>query len=501
MKSALILFALAPLAFAAGPLTPPGAPAPTMKSLDEVEPRTPLTQSDTPGDATAVFKITQPGSYYLAGNIKPPAGKNGILIALLVPGVVEVDMGGFTMDGSEAGASASGIVCSAASAFENRRDGLLVHGGTIRNFAGDSCLFPTAITMGTLELRDMRIIGGGAGVSTEARLLLSRVSISGGSGTAVHMGSDSVLSGVELSYTNSAGAVPPAAITGSGDHHALERVALSYSFGATNSGSMVVLGPNSRVSGITARITGGSFSAPIFRNSSGFSEVSGLTQELTDCTAPAAVSNWATFPSSLEMQDYDEVKNSGDAGGLASRAGIPKITARNCTFTQAVMNIDFPLAAIIAHEAEEAFIGLEGTSTTPTVVRTTGDGITVSARIFIAPTANVTGAVINVSGNGNTVSSSIRGLPSGGTGILISSGRSTRVTGCSISGRNDGPATAIKIAPGVTNVLCTNENITELAVGSTVVDNLGGSSNAIAPILTTPASIAANTNPFAIIVH
>ena len=80
MKSALILFALAPLAFAAGPLTPPGPPAPTMKSLDEVEPRIPLTQDTTPGDATAVFKITQSGSYYLTKNLEVPAGKHGMVM-------------------------------------------------------------------------------------------------------------------------------------------------------------------------------------------------------------------------------------------------------------------------------------------------------------------------------------------------------------------------------------------------------------------------------------
>lgn len=47
--------------FGQGPLTPPGGPNPTMKTLDQVEPRIPITN--------AVYNIAQPGSYYLTRNI------------------------------------------------------------------------------------------------------------------------------------------------------------------------------------------------------------------------------------------------------------------------------------------------------------------------------------------------------------------------------------------------------------------------------------------------
>src|SRR5678816_758344 len=58
---------------AQGPLTPPGAPAPTMKTLDQVEPRTPISAFGT--------TLTVPGSYYLAANLVSGASTNdGILV-------------------------------------------------------------------------------------------------------------------------------------------------------------------------------------------------------------------------------------------------------------------------------------------------------------------------------------------------------------------------------------------------------------------------------------
>src|SRR5580765_118164 len=76
-------------AFAQGSLTPPGAPAPTMKSLDEIdaklEKRTPI--------STAPFTIDQPGSYYLTTNILVGLSDG---IDILASGVT-LDLNGFTI--------------------------------------------------------------------------------------------------------------------------------------------------------------------------------------------------------------------------------------------------------------------------------------------------------------------------------------------------------------------------------------------------------------------
>src|SRR4051794_28495446 len=92
----LLLSLVARAASPQGSLTPPGAPAPTMKTLDQLEPRVPVSATTTPGDATSVFKITQPGSYYLTGNITGASGKHGTFIAA---GNVTLDLMGFELVG------------------------------------------------------------------------------------------------------------------------------------------------------------------------------------------------------------------------------------------------------------------------------------------------------------------------------------------------------------------------------------------------------------------
>ena len=82
---------------AAGPLNPPVGPvASSFKTLGEVEPRIAVNAINTPGDATSSFKITQPGSYYLTGNVTGASGKNGVTIAA---SGVTLDLAGFSLLG------------------------------------------------------------------------------------------------------------------------------------------------------------------------------------------------------------------------------------------------------------------------------------------------------------------------------------------------------------------------------------------------------------------
>jgi hypothetical protein len=72
---------------AQGPLAPPGAPAPTMKTLDQLEPRMPISAFGT--------TLTAPGSYYLTTNLVSGASTNdGILVRA---NNVTIDLNGFSI--------------------------------------------------------------------------------------------------------------------------------------------------------------------------------------------------------------------------------------------------------------------------------------------------------------------------------------------------------------------------------------------------------------------
>ena len=89
-------------AFAQGSLAPPGAPAPTMKSLDQIEPRTPI--------SSAPFTISVSGSYYLTTNVTVSSG-NAITVSA---NNVTLDLSGFTISSTEnPAAGGSGILLNA----------------------------------------------------------------------------------------------------------------------------------------------------------------------------------------------------------------------------------------------------------------------------------------------------------------------------------------------------------------------------------------------------
>jgi parallel beta-helix repeat protein len=111
--SALTLVASAGL-LVAGPLNPPPGPiSSTYKTLSEVEPRIALNATNTPGDATCVFRITQPGSYYLTGNVSGVSGRNGIVISA---SDVTLDLAGFELLG--VAGSLSGVAAPGGSGFK-----------------------------------------------------------------------------------------------------------------------------------------------------------------------------------------------------------------------------------------------------------------------------------------------------------------------------------------------------------------------------------------------
>ncbi len=168
---AVSLLALPAFAFAQGALTPTGAPAPTMKTLDQVEPRTPLV-TGAPGvsvDANGTITISRPGSYYLTGDLTVAEG-DGIRIDRT--GDVSIDLSGFTIsstatgeildraairiipvDGS--GTQLSNIsICNGHLRGTAQYDGITFSGGSFRN--GIYC---ATYSIGSCRVTDITVNG------------------------------------------------------------------------------------------------------------------------------------------------------------------------------------------------------------------------------------------------------------------------------------------------------------------------------------------------------
>ncbi len=112
----------------AGPLDPPDGPvAPTGKPLADLEPRTAISDEHTPGDRDSVYRITQPGSYYLTGPVAGQSGKHGIKIEA---DDVTLDLMGFAVRGVRG--SLDGIATGGQA-----RTRISIRNGIITGFDGD----------------------------------------------------------------------------------------------------------------------------------------------------------------------------------------------------------------------------------------------------------------------------------------------------------------------------------------------------------------------------
>ncbi|MEL7472148.1 MAG: hypothetical protein AAGK04_02440 [Planctomycetota bacterium] len=137
----------------AGPLTPPaGAVGSSYKTLDQVEPRTAI--------ESLPFTITQPGSYYLTGDLS--SAGNGIIVNA---SDVTIDLMGFTITGSDP-TQFSGI----EQVFPFGNKNLTVRNGTVRNFDDGVVAFTGSfegygITFENLRVIDVTSRGIAAGAS------------------------------------------------------------------------------------------------------------------------------------------------------------------------------------------------------------------------------------------------------------------------------------------------------------------------------------------------
>ena len=180
---------------AAGPMTPPAGPVgPTYKTLSEVEPRTAISAANTPGDANSIFRITQPGSYYLTSNVLGAAGMHGIEIAA---SNVTIDLRGFTVEGVRD--SLDGI------RTDGNRDRITVHSGVVTGFSGSGIdLEDEGLGQGAVVEGVVVSINGGAGILVGGDSAVRRCSAIGSGSTGIWVTADACI--VESCLVHASGA-------------------------------------------------------------------------------------------------------------------------------------------------------------------------------------------------------------------------------------------------------------------------------------------------------
>ena len=99
----------------AGNLEPPAAPAPTMKTLDEVEPRIPI--------SSVPYTISVSGSYYLTGNLTYTGPQGAITVTV---NNVTIDLMGYTLSGPGSGYNMGVYMVG--------RNNVEIRNGTVRAF-------------------------------------------------------------------------------------------------------------------------------------------------------------------------------------------------------------------------------------------------------------------------------------------------------------------------------------------------------------------------------
>jgi len=198
VSAAVLGSAFGAVLLVAGPLNPPaGAVSSTYKTLTEVEPRIAINATNTPGDADSVFKITQPGSYYLTGNMAGVSGKSGIEVAA---NSVTIDLNGFALVG--VAGSLDGIGSSSSIAR------VAIENGTISGWGDEGIDMGTASTVLGARVERVHVSScGGDGIYLESRAVVRDCVVQSVSGNGISIENAGVVESCIVSGSTLSGIV------------------------------------------------------------------------------------------------------------------------------------------------------------------------------------------------------------------------------------------------------------------------------------------------------
>jgi parallel beta-helix repeat protein len=375
----------------AGPLNPPAGPvASTYKTLTEVEPRIAVNAVNTPGDADSLLKITQPGSYYLTGNITGVVGKHGIEIAA---DSVVLDLRGFAV--LHSGAGLDGISTAGAS-----RVSITIRNGTVSAWGtGGIDLDGTGHIIENVHAR----VNIGDGISVGATALLRACQASGNQGVGIRTSDGSTIDGCAANNNTGAGVV------------VTEGCTLTNSVAKSNGGIGVDSGGGCAITGCSATDNTGSG----FRSVDSGLDDGGTT--LTNCSACGNGADGFSGTLAITFTGCSARRNTG----IGFSMGAGSATNSSASFNTGGGFEGFQGCAFNACSAfNNGGIGFDiknaGSITNCASRANSLDGITAASGCIILGNT--------CSGNGPTAT--------GGSGIFVS-GSDCRIEGNNCTGNND----------------------------------------------------------------
>lgn len=313
----------------AGPINPPSGPVvSTGKTLAEVEPAVAINTTNTPGDSDSQFRITQPGSYYLTGNITGVNGKAGIEVAA---SGVTIDLRGFAMTGVSGSLQGVVVVGTGVQNVAVRNGTLTAWGlSAVDTFAGTQC-----------EVESIRAsLNGGAGVRGGLQNVVRRCTVAQNAGWGITAQTNSIVEGCHATENLAGGfqvqsntVVSGCCLVGSSSSIGID--ALN---GCTLSGCSVQLfftgiqtANDCTVTACTSRSNAGP----------GINAGSGTT--VSNCTAGANTTDGIRVSTNCHVYGNNCRQNGFGAGvgaGIHATGADNRIEANNCTTADTGIDVD-----------------------------------------------------------------------------------------------------------------------------------------------------------------